>query len=97
VTVVEIVIELLPGVGSELVDETDGALMIVPALFGRMTIEIDAEPPEVSAPIEHVTVEAPLHVPLFEAAETNVVPDGSTSTSVTPEAEPGPPFETVSE
>jgi len=62
-----------------------------PGVDGRVTTsEIVAEPPLLIVPREHVTVVVPLQLPWLGVAETNVVPAGMTSVTVTPPAGAGP-------
>ena len=56
---------------------------------------IVAEPPLAIAPRLQVTVAPPVHDPCVVVAESNVVPRGTASETVTPWASDGPPFATV--
>src|SRR5438876_1983123 len=69
--------------------------VIEPAKVGLTVIVIVALPPLTSVPIEHVTVDVPLHVPEVEDAETYVTPPGNESVIVTPVAGSGPLFVTT--
>ena len=87
---------LFAGTGSVSVAVTLAVFAIVPPTTGAVTTSATViELPEASAPAEHVTVAVPVQVPCDGVADTNVVPAGSTSATVTPVAPLGPLFVTV--
>jgi hypothetical protein len=97
-TVVACVEELLPGVGSEVVEVTVAVFDIPDSFtgFGVTLTVIVAEPEAVRVPRGHVTVPlASEHDPCVVVAETNVAPAGRGSETLTPRASDGPAFATA--
>jgi hypothetical protein len=94
---VEVVVEvLLVRFGSVVVEETVAVLETVPAELGLTTTSvIVAEPPEAIVPREQVTVPVPEQDPTDGVTDTNVVPAGRLSVTVTPAAELGPALATA--
>jgi hypothetical protein len=92
--VVVAVAELVLGVGSDAVDPTDAVLLIVvPAATPDATCTTTvmlADAPSASEPRLHATGVAPTHDPCVAIAETNDVPAGSGSLTVTLDASDGP-------
>jgi hypothetical protein len=87
--------ELFAGFGSVSVAVTVAVLDTEPGVGEVVSTRlIVALPPFASEPREHVTVVVLLHDPCDGVAETNVVPAGSTSVTVTLLAAPGPPLAT---
>jgi hypothetical protein len=88
--------ELLAEFGSAVVEETVAVFTTGPAAFGLTTTSvIVAELPFAITPKLQVTVLVPAQDPCDDAVDTNVVPVGRTSVTVTALAEFGPAFETV--
>ena len=71
--------------------------VIVPAVDGRTTMVMVAEPPLFITPKLQTTVADPEHVPWLGVAETRVTLDGSTSVTTTPVAVSGPLLTTDTE
>jgi hypothetical protein len=90
--------ELFAGFGSDSDAETDAVFVFVPDVDAVTTIDMVAFALAASEPSEQVTTpDAWLQVPCELDAETNVVPAGSVSVTVTFVAVCGPAFETPSE
>jgi hypothetical protein len=88
--------ELFPVTGSGVVETTVAMLESGPDEIGLVTtITTAAEPPLAMEPREQLTVLVPEQDPCEGVAETNVVPAGKTSLTVTPAAELGPAFATA--
>lgn len=84
---------LFAGFESGLVLVTVAVFVTGPAVCGSVSCSvIVADAAGASVPTLHVTVVVPLQVPAVELAETNVVPGGRTSVTVTPSAVFGPLF-----
>jgi hypothetical protein len=82
--------------GSGVVETTVAVLAIVPDALGlRTTNAIVAEPPLAIVPSEQMTALLKVQDPCDGDAETNVVPAGKMSVTVTPAAEMGPAFVTA--
>src|SRR6185295_5688353 len=95
-TVIVDVLELLPAFGSGLVVDTTAVFTTGPGVDGSVTVSaIDAEPALAIVPSEQVTVVVPLQLPCVGVAETNVVPAGIASDTLTFAAAVGPPLLTV--
>jgi len=91
ITVMFDVLLLFAGFVSGLDDVTDAVLDSGPAAEGRVsTSEMVAVAPLAIVPRVHVTVDVPLHEPCVGVAETNVVPEGMMSVTLTPPAGDGP-------
>ena len=88
------VARLLAVFGSGVVETTVAVLSNDPGELGPTTTSvIVVEPPEAIVPREQVTV--PTLKEQGDVAETNVVPAGRMSVTVTPAAEAGPAFVTT--
>jgi hypothetical protein len=96
VTLVFDVEVLLARFGSVVVEETVAVLTTAPAELGLTTTSvIVGVAPTATVPREQVTVVVPEQDPTDGVADTNVVPAGRTSVTVTPAAELGPAFPTA--
>src|SRR5436190_13896252 len=88
-----------PGLGSGVADTDEAVLVIrVPAATPEPTCTtrvMVAGTPAATTPSEHVTVAVPAQDPIDGVAETNVVPAGSGSLTLTFWASDGPLFMTV--
>lgn len=97
VAVTTAVLELFPGVGSLVADETVAVFEKVPVGGAVMLMVIGLAGPTARVGIVHVTVPATwLHVQPVPVAETKEGPTGSTSDTLTVDAEPGPALLTFS-
>jgi hypothetical protein len=96
VAVEAVVEELFDVTGSGVVESTVAVLVSEPAEPGLITtITTVAVPPLAMVLREQETVLVPEQDPCDGVAETNVVPAGKTSLTVTPAAELGPAFVTT--
>jgi hypothetical protein len=87
---------LLAVFGSGVVETTVAVLATGPGELGPATTSvIVAVPPLAIVPREQVTALVKVQDPWVDVAKTNVVPAGRMSVTVTPAAEPGPPFKTT--
>jgi hypothetical protein len=90
ITVVEAVVVLFAGRGSDSIPETVTVLVIVPAVAGiTLTITVVLAPFD-RLPRLHVTVAFTLEQPWLGVTETKVTPGGNVSVTVTPVASAGP-------
>src|SRR5712691_11457833 len=86
-TVIVDVLESFAGFESGLFEVTVAVFATTPGVCGRLMVSvIVALDTPVSDPMLHVTVVVPLHDPCDGTAETNVLPAGRTSVTVTPVA-----------
>ena len=93
VTVTVHVEVLFPVIGSGVVETTVAVLTIGPAELGPATvIATVAEPPLAIVPRVQMTAPVKEQGPCGDAADTNVVPAGRMSVTVTPAAAMGPAF-----
>ena len=83
--------------GSDVVLLTLAVLLIVPAVFGVTSMLMVTLAPLARVPRLHVTVVAPLQLPVLGMADIKVTLPGNVSVTVTFLAEPGPLFVTVIE
>jgi translation elongation factor EF-1beta len=91
-----VVEKLLARFGSGVVEETVAVLTTVPVAFGLVTMSLTvAVPPAAIVPTGQLTVLVPEQDPCEGVADTNVVPAGRMSLTVTPAAGLGPAFVTV--
>jgi hypothetical protein len=87
---------LLAVFGSGVVETTAAVLATAPDELGPPTMSVMvAAPPLAIVPREQVTALVKEQDPCVDVAETNVVPAGRMSVTVTLAAEPGPAFETA--
>ena len=87
---------MFAGVGSFSAAVTVAVFETTPAPAGIWMVNvIVALPPLFSAPREQITVVVPLQTPCVVCADTNVVPAGRMSVTVTADAPVGPLFVTT--
>ena len=94
-SVTDAVDELFAGVGSDCAAVTVAVLAIVPPAAGAATTRVIVDvAPLANVAMLQVIVDVPPQMPPG-LADTNVLPAGRTSVTVTPVAAAGPPFATA--